>query len=144
MQLGAVLVYDVGRMLAEELMAAIKDSPEDLGGKIKLPASFEFSSRVIFVTNVPAAKFDKDPHMGAIKSRSFFVDVKLRSEDIIRRVKTLLPHIMPEVPMDIKLEVVEQLSQAEHQLTMRAVTKAIAIRMGGAGADWGRLVQEYA
>ena len=128
----------------EELMIAIKENPEDLGGKIKLPASFEFTSRVIFITNVPAAKFAKDPHMAAIMSRSFFVDVNLRAEDVVRRIKTILPFIEPDVSMDIKLEVVDALAKKEGQLTMRAVTKAIAIRMGEPSADWDRLVQEYA
>lgn len=127
----------------EELYTAMIETPEEVGGKIKLPASFNFTSRIIFITNVNAAKFDKDPHMAAVKSRSYFMDVQLKREDIVRRIKSILPFMMPEIDMKIKEEVVDQLAAGGHILTMRAVTKAIGIRMGGA-SDWERLTREYA
>lgn len=125
------------------LYDAMKNSPEDVGTKIKLPSEFDFTSRIIFISNMPAAKFDKDPNMSAIKSRSFFMDVQLKREDVVNRIRSILPFIEPEVNMDDKLLILEQLAQSEHTLTMRAVVAAIAIKKAGLN-DWERLVQEYA
>jgi len=127
----------------EKLYTAMVEKPEDVGTKIKLPSAFDFTSRIIFITNMPAAKFDKDANMSAIKSRSFFMDVQLKREDIINRIRSILPFIEPDVDMKIKEEILDQLSQSEHTLTMRAVVAAIAIRKAGLN-DWDRLVKEYA
>jgi|GEM_PF-1995171 len=125
------------------LYDAMKNTPEDVGTKIKLPSEFDFSSRIIFISNMPGAKFDSDPNLSAIKSRSFFMDVQLKREDLINRIKTILPYIEPSVNIEEKLEILEQLSKSEQTLTMRAVVAAIAIKKSGT-QDWERLVREYA
>ena len=122
---------------------ALKNNPSDVGTKIKLPSEFDFTSRIIFISNMPAAKFDKDANMSAIKSRSYFMDIQLKREDVVNRIKSILPFIEPEVEMSIKEEILEQLSKSDHTLTMRAVVAAIAIKKAGLN-DWERLVQEYA
>ena len=131
----------------EEYLAKLYDAmvnkPEDVGTKIKLPSSFDFTSRIIFISNMPAAKFDKDANMSAIKSRSYFMDVQLKREDVINRIRSILPFIEPDVDIKLKEEILDQLSQSEHTLTMRAVVAAIAIRKAGLN-DWERLVKEYA
>ncbi len=126
-----------------ELETALRERPEDVGTKIKLPSKFDFSSRIIFITNKPATDFEKDPNMSAIMSRSFFMDVQLKREDVIYRIKSILPYIEPEVDMDVKLTILERLSAGTAPLTMRAVVAAIAIKKAGL-SDWERLVQEYA
>jgi hypothetical protein len=127
----------------EKLYDAMVNKPEDVGTKIKLPSSFDFTSRIIFISNMPAAKFDKDANMAAIKSRSFFMDVQLKREDIVNRIRSILPFIEPDVDMKVKEGILDQLAQSEHTLTMRAVVAAIAIRKAGLN-DWDRLVKEYA
>ena len=117
--------------------------PDDVGTRIKLPSVFDFTSRIIFISNMPAAKFDKDANMSAIKSRSFFMDIQLKREDVVARIKSILPFIEPDVDMKIKEEILEQLAESEHTLTMRAVVASIAIRKTGLN-DWERLVSEYA
>jgi len=131
----------------EDYLASLYDAmvnkPEDVGTKIKLPSAFDFTSRIIFISNMPAAKFDKDANMAAIKSRSFFMDVQLKREDVINRIRSILPFIEPDVDMQMKEEILEQLAESDHTLTMRAVVAAIAIRKAGLN-DWDRLVKEYA
>jgi len=126
-----------------DLEDALINKPEDVGTKIKLPSKFDFTSRIIFISNLPGSKFDKDPNLSAIKSRSFFMDLQLKREDIVNRIRSILPYIEPDISLDDKVEILEQLASGEQQLTMRAVVAAIAIKKAGMN-DWDRLVREYA
>jgi hypothetical protein len=117
---------------------ASKESPEDIGSKLKLPNTFLFNSRIIFISNLPLNKVDS-----AIRSRSFVVDVTLKREDVINRIKTILKHSHSHLSEDDRNEVVEKLSQSSNQLTMRSVTAALAIKEAGLN-DWSRLSQMYA
>jgi len=121
----------------QKLYNAMKNKPEDVGTKIKLPNKFDFTSRIIFISNLKPDKIDS-----AIRSRSLFMDIYLTKEDVVKRIKSILPFVEPEVPMDTKLQVLESLSQNGGELTMRAVTAGIAVAAGGFN-DWERLVKEY-
>lgn len=121
----------------QKLYDAMMNSPEDLGTKIKLPNTFKFTSRVIFISNLKPEKIDS-----AIRSRSLFMDIYLAQEDVIKRIKSILPFVEPEVGMDKKLEVLEALEKNGQQLTMRAVTAGIAVASAGFN-DWERLVESY-
>jgi hypothetical protein len=66
----------------------------------KLPKQFEFKGRVIFITNVAGEKLDKN-----LISRGLFVDVNLTKEQVIKRIKEIIPLIMPNVNINKKLEI---------------------------------------
>lgn len=125
-----------------DLEDALANKPEDVGTKIKLPSTFDFTSRVIFISNLSADKIDS-----AIRSRSIFIDVYLRREDVVRRIKSILPFVEESVDMETKLAIVDQLSESDNQLTMRAVTAAIGIKSAatklGLKGDWERQVRQY-
>lgn len=126
----------------ETLYVALREKPEDVGTKIKLPNTFEFTSRVIFVSNIKGAKFDGGD-MGAIASRSLFMDITLTREDVVKRIYSILPFVEPDVPMEDKLAVVEQLDKGGKILTMRAVIAGISIQAAKFN-DWERLAATYA
>jgi len=126
----------------EKLYTALKEKPEDVGTKIKLPNTFEFTSRIIFISNLAASKFEGGD-MGAIASRSLFMNINLTREDVIKRIESILPFVEPDIPMDLKLQVVEQLAQGTNHLTMRAVIAGIAVQSAGFN-DWERLAKTYA
>jgi len=123
------------------------DKVSKVGTKIKLPASFNFTSRIIFVSNLPGDKFIKDPDLAAIRSRSMFVDVKLSREGVVERIKSLLPYIMPEVPIEEKEDLLEALAEKEGgNLTMRAIVAAIGVKQAGVASnneELLRLVKMY-
>jgi len=121
----------------EKLYDALANKPEDVGTKIKLPSSFKFTSRVIFISNLKPEKIDS-----AIRSRSLFMDIYLTQEDVVNRIISILPFVEPDVSMDAKMEVLEGLKDSGSDLTMRAVTAGIAVKAGGFD-DWKRLVTEY-
>lgn len=120
-----------------KLYDALANSPEDVGTKIKLPSTFKFTSRIIFISNLKPDKIDS-----AIRSRSLFMDIYLTREDVVKRIISILPFVEPDVPMEEKLEVLESLQASSKELTMRAVTAGIAVKAGGF-SDWQRLVEEY-
>lgn len=66
----------------------------------KLPKQFEFKGRVIFITNIAGEKLDKN-----LISRGLFVDVNLTKEQVIKRIKEIIPLIMPNVNINKKLEI---------------------------------------
>jgi len=134
-----------------KLMDAMGDPEKvtDVGTKIKLPSSFKFESQIIFITNLDGAKFEKNPDLNAIKSRSLFMDIQLRREDIIYRIKSLLPHIKSkdgsDIPLEEKEELLEAISKSDGKLTMRAIEAGINAKASRVTdtADTLRLIENY-
>jgi hypothetical protein len=92
-----------------------------------IPKQFEFTGRVIFISNLPQAKIDS-----AIKSRSFMLEVALSPEDMLQRMKDVLPKVKPEIPLPLKEEALEFIEAASEEvenleLNMRTLVKAIKI-----------------
>lgn len=57
----------------------------DVPDTARIPSKFFFSGGMIFITNMPASKMDQ-----AIISRSAFIDVQLRAEDVLWRIFDIL------------------------------------------------------
>ena len=92
-----------------------------------VPTSFEFTGRVIFISNLPQRKIDD-----AIKSRSFVIEVALTPEDMINKMRKELPFILPDTPLYLKrtaLGFIERISSKTEslELNMRTLIKAIKI-----------------
>lgn len=67
---------------------------------------FNFTGKIIFISNIPASKFDQ-----ALKSRSLLVDMTLTIEDKISRMEEILPNIEPGVDMELKQEALQFLRE---------------------------------
>lgn len=121
----------------------------------KLPTQFVFDGQVIFVSNLPEAKFDK-----ALISRSLHVDVDLTKEEIIGRMMEIMRKMMPNVPLDKKQEAFEFLVyitnnyNTKFDLNIRTLIHSINIRsneenekeetFGGVTQPvWKWLIQQY-
>lgn len=63
-------------------------SSSTMGPKAIAPPAFEFKGGVIFISNLYMKDLDS-----AIRSRSYVIDITLRAEDIILRIKSILPKI---------------------------------------------------
>jgi hypothetical protein len=122
----------------DKLYSAMKDRPEEVGTKVKLPNKFDFSSRIIFISNLKPNQIDS-----AIRSRSLFMDIYLTQTDVVKRIKSILPFVEPDISMDVKLQVLESLEKSGGELTMRAVTAGIGVASMKFD-DWERLVSNYA
>jgi hypothetical protein len=125
------------RELYNKIDDAYMDDPSTVGSKdLKLPSEFNFKGSVIIITNIPKDKLNQP-----ILSRSYVVDVTLRQEDLMLRIKTILKakNVVDEATADT---IMERLEQSGGQVTMRAVETSIALVKAGI-SDWERLVQNY-
>ena len=94
---------------------------------VNVPKTFEFTGRVIFISNLPQKKIDD-----AIKSRSFVLEVALTPLDMIKKMRKDLPNVLPEVPLFMRetaLSFIERISKktSDLELNMRTLIKAIKI-----------------
>ena len=68
----------------------------------KLPNRFEFTGSIIFITNLKEEDFDK-----AVYTRTISLDVRLKKEEILERIKKIMPNMLPTINMSMKLETLD-------------------------------------
>jgi len=104
-----------------------------------VPAYFDFSGRVVFISNLPKDKADPD---GAIRSRSILVDVNPDDATLMERIKTLLPYLEPrDLPLNEKEEIFEFMKKA-NDVSMRTFVKAAGFKQAGL-PNWERMSRRY-
>lgn len=92
-----------------------------------IPKTFDFTGKVIFISNLPQRKIDD-----AVKTRSFIIEVALRPSDMLDKMRRELPNIMKDVPLRLReeaMDLIEEVSEkAENlELNMRTLIKTIKI-----------------
>lgn len=94
-----------------------------------VPTSFKFTGRVIFLSNRAMKTLKK---LGAVKSRSFTLELALSPADMLAYIEEMLPKIEPNKSMAIKkmamntIKSVGKLNKGV-QLNMRTLLKAVVI-----------------
>jgi len=68
----------------------------------KLPKQFEFTGRIIFITNKPGEELDE-----ALISRSLFVDINPSIDEVINRIKKIMPKIKPNIKIGEKNDILD-------------------------------------
>jgi hypothetical protein len=109
--------------------------------KIKYPSTFEFKGRVIFISNLKKEEFDT-----AIMSRSAKIGMDMTPEQILQRMRNVLPNLGgTDVSIELKEALLEQLLKMRSSgeldaVTMREFTKGLDIVRSGA-PNWRDLIQ---
>ena len=88
---GALDSYDT-RMISYITSRELKDSYLN-----PVPRSFEFTGKVIFISNISQSKLD-----GAIKSRSFVQEISMTIDQVFLRMEQLLMKIEPKIKREHK------------------------------------------
>jgi len=88
---GALDSYDT-RKISYITTKALKD---EFGTEV--PRHFEFSGRIIFISNISQSKLDE-----AIRSRSFVADVDLTTDQMFTRMEQLMPKMESRIPLAAK------------------------------------------
>jgi hypothetical protein len=89
------------------------------------PNQFNFTGRVIFISNKDRQKID-----GAILSRSLTVDLSMTPQEKIERMSFILNRILPDFPLDVKLDALNflDLNKDKAQLNLRTLIMVSKIR----------------
>lgn len=120
------------------------DEDVDISGD-QIPKHFEFTGRIIFISNLPLNKLDPD---GALRTRAFIISIDPTAEEIFER--------MGEIVNDIKIEggslsakerqnvlAVVKTSKNAKSASLRTLVRALGLAASGA-PNWEKLVQLYA
>lgn len=118
---GALDSYDT-RKISYITTKALKD---EFGAEV--PRHFEFSGRIIFISNISQSKLDE-----AIRSRSFVADVDLttdqmfaRMEQLIDKMESRIPHAAKKQALALMKELNEEFEGLE--INLRSFIKAARI-----------------
>lgn len=119
-----------------------QDNPEGEFNALEsglIPAYFEYTGRVIFISNLKKDVADPD---GAIRSRSILIDVNPDDATLMERMKILLPHLEPkELSMAEKEEIFDFMAEAK-DISMRTFVKAAGFKLAGL-SNWKRMASRY-
>lgn len=90
------------------------------------PQQFDFTGSIIFISNKPMSSID-----GAILSRSLTVDLSMTGDEKIQRMTYILPNILPDVPIGVKVDALRFLEskKMEMELNLRSLIITSKIRM---------------
>ena len=92
-----------------------------------IPRSFEFTGKIIFISNIPQQGLDE-----AIKSRSFVADISMTTEQMFTRIDQLMVKMEPNIPQQAK-DQARQIMQELHdkydgvEINLRSFIKAARI-----------------
>ena len=117
---GALDSYDT-RKISYISTKSLKD---EFGSEV--PRHFEFSGRIIFISNISQSKLDE-----AIRSRSFVADVDLTNDQMFERIEQLMEKMESRVPSAAKAQALELMKELdkeyEIEINLRSFIKAARI-----------------
>jgi hypothetical protein len=118
---GALDSYDT-RKISYITTKALKD---EFGGEV--PRHFEFSGRIIFISNISQSKLDE-----AIRSRSFVADVDLTTDQMFARMEQLMSKMESRIPLAAKQQALELMKELDAEfegleINLRSFIKAARI-----------------
>lgn len=102
----------------------------DIKNKGKLPKTFIYTGKIIFISNLKGSEVDPT----IITRVSAHVDVDLTHEEIINRMRMIIKNVRPNVPMEDKEEVLRLIDYlntnyvTRYPITIRGLINAIDTR----------------
>lgn len=138
---GGIIVLDDTRNIfkdknAVDILKACLDSYDkrivswgsETRGDDDLPSCFEFTGRIIFITNLEPHEIDQ-----AVRSRSLMIDVTMTLQETVDRMRTIakVKTFLPEYSSTIKEDSVNFIDRIKHQakeLSLRTLITVCKIR----------------
>ena len=92
-----------------------------------LPAHFEFTGKVIFISNINQSKLD-----AAIRSRSFVSDISMNTTQMFTRMEQLMETMEPSIPLAAKQQALSIMKELDAKyagidINLRSFIKAARI-----------------
>lgn len=129
------------------------DEDDEAGDDDVLPRSFEFTGKIIFISNLPLNKLDPD---GALRTRGYVINIDPTNEEIYG----FMEKIVDKIPLDVnhalshneRVEVIEVLKSrriADKTANLRSLVRALNTRagveqQGGSTEEWKKFVKMFA
>lgn len=112
----------------------------EMRGDDDLPRSFEFTGKIIFISNLSQSKIDQ-----AIRSRSMLIDLTMTLDQKIDRMSHLIvsDDFMPDYTVAVKteaLELIRDLKDTAREISLRTLISVSKIRSSG-GKNWKALAE---
>jgi hypothetical protein len=99
----------------------------EMGGREgELPNSFEFTGRIIFISNFALTDIPQP-----VVSRALYVDVTMTQDEKIERITAIAPSLCPDMPVPEREECLELLVRLRYKvsdLNLRTMLKVASIR----------------
>ena len=118
-----------------------------------LPRYFEFTGKIIFISNLPLNKLDPD---GALQTRGYVLNVDPTNEEIYDFMYKIADKIPLEVDYELStqarhevIEVLRSRKIPEKKANLRSLVRALNTRagielQGGTREEWAKFVKLYA
>ena len=112
----------------------------EMRGDDDLPRSFEFTGKIVFISNLNQNKIDQ-----AIRSRSMLIDLSMTQDQKLDRMEHLITcsDFMPEYSVAIKkdaIALIRKLKDTAREISLRTLITVSKIR-ATAGDDWAELAE---
>lgn len=122
------------------------DLDMDLEDGAKIPKWFEFTGKIIFISNLQIDKLDPD---GALRTRALMVAINPTDAELFDQMESILPVIALDGTLTLTLEerkeVMIELRKNPKNVSLRKLVRGLNMRAAmGPGEDWKRLVKLYA
>ena len=149
---GGVIVFDDCDAVLKDAVALnlLKGALDSYGRRViswnadmrdeDLPRSFNFTGKVIFISNLDQSSIDQ-----AIRSRSMMIDLSMNSDQKIDRMKFIAqsPEFMEEFEMADKLaalELINELKDSANDISLRTLIQVTKIK-ASAGKNWKQMAE---
>ena len=123
------------------------EDPEDYEEDPSMaPKFFDFTGRIIFISNLPLSKLDPD---GAIRTRAFIINVDPTDDELFEHMERILFDIKLEEGLSMSKQqrqdvlAVVKTSKRKGDVSLRKLVRALNLAASGA-ANWETLVKLYA
>ena len=92
-----------------------------------IPAHFEFTGKIIFISNIHQSKLDE-----AIRSRSFVADISMNTGQMFQRMEQLMQSMEPRIPLAAKQQALDIMKSLDAKfgrvdINLRSFIKAARI-----------------
>lgn len=106
----------------------------------ELKASFGFTGRIIFISNLFIDKIDE-----AVKDRAFYFDLKMTNSEISEHLQSILKYLEPSISIETKQEALDYIKTIQDKFvhySIRTLIQAARICEYGKteNKDWKRMV----
>ena len=124
------------------------DMPEDEDGEDTgmIPKFFEFTGRIIFISNLQINKLDPD---GALRTRAMMLAINPTDAELVEQMESIIGTIELEDGLELNKEerqkVMDEIKKSKSDVSLRKLVRGLNIRAAlGEDGDWQRIVKLYA